>query len=139
MSNQGETPILCRMACITDKPRPNRVRALRVFFLVFSHTPPILCGKVRNLRPEPLSGLGLERFSMHECWLSNGGIAAHLSVNSDTIYKCITAKEMPAYKPGRLWQFFVSEVDRWTRAGQAAKEIASLKPAPDEESRSARH
>ena len=89
--------------------------------------------------PEPLSGLGLARFSRHEHWLSNGGITAHLSVDSDSIHKCIARKEMSTQKLGWLWQFFVSEADRWKKAGQSERETAPLESATDPESRSARH
>ena len=46
------------------------------------------------------------------------GIAAHLGVNPDTIYKWIERKQLPAHKVGRLWKFTASEVDEWVRAGK---------------------
>lgn len=59
---------------------------------------------------------------MAERWLSVDEIAAHLGVNSDTIYKWITRKSMPAYKVGRFWKFLASEVDQWVKGGLAAQE-----------------
>jgi len=55
---------------------------------------------------------------MNERWLSVEGIAAHLGVNPDTIYKWIERKKLPPYKMGRLWKFMASEVDEWVRAGE---------------------
>ena len=49
------------------------------------------------------------------------GIAAHLGVNPDTIYKWIERKKMPAHKVGRLWKFLASEVDQWVKDGKAAQ------------------
>lgn len=61
---------------------------------------------------------------MQERWLSVEEIAAHLGVNSDTIYKWITRKKMPALKLGRLWKFLASEVDQWVKGGHAAVDVA---------------
>jgi len=66
---------------------------------------------------------------MQERWLSVHEIAAHLGVNSDTIYKWITRKKMPAHKLGRLWKFLASEVDQWVKAGHAAVDVPV--PAPE--------
>lgn len=63
-----------------------------------------------------------QRSDMAERWLSVDEIAAHLGVNSDTIYKWITRKSMPAHKVGRLWKFLASEVDQWVKGGLAAQE-----------------
>ncbi len=63
-----------------------------------------------------------QRSDMAERWLSVDEIAAHLGVNSDTIYKWITRKSMPAYKVGRFWKFLASEVDQWVKGGLAAQE-----------------
>jgi excisionase family DNA binding protein len=63
---------------------------------------------------------------MNERWLSVDEIAAHLGVNSDTIYKWITRKKMPADKLGQLWKFLASEVDGWVKGGHAAEDV----PAP---------
>ena len=59
---------------------------------------------------------------MPERWLSVDEIAAHFGFNSDTIYKWITRKSMPAHKVGRLWKFLASEVDQWVKTGVAGRE-----------------
>ena len=58
---------------------------------------------------------------MPERWLSVDEIAAHLGVNSDTIYEWTTRKRMPAHKVGRLWKFLASEVDEWVKGGRSAQ------------------
>lgn len=55
-------------------------------------------------------------------WLSISEICQYLGVSSDTIYKWIDKKGMPAHKIGRLWKFKKEEVDEWVRSGQAAEE-----------------
>jgi excisionase family DNA binding protein len=60
---------------------------------------------------------------MAERWLSVEEISAHLGVSSDTIYKWVYRKKMPAHKLGRLWKFLASEVDQWVKGGQAAKDV----------------
>jgi excisionase family DNA binding protein len=62
---------------------------------------------------------------MQERWLSVEGIAAHLGVNPDTIYKWIERKKMPAHKVGRLWKFQASAVDEWIKDGKAAQQTNS--------------
>ena len=56
---------------------------------------------------------------MAEPWLSADDIAAHLGVTKDTIYTWIAEKDMPAHKPGRLWQFQAAEADDWVRRNGA--------------------
>jgi len=53
-------------------------------------------------------------------WLSMSDICTHLGISSDTVYKWIERKGMPAHKIGRLWKFKKDEVDNWVRSGQAA-------------------
>lgn len=53
-------------------------------------------------------------------WLSISEICKHLGISSDTIYKWIEKKGLPAHKVGRLWKFKKVEVDEWVRSGQAA-------------------
>lgn len=53
-------------------------------------------------------------------WLSMSEICKHLGISSDTAYKWIEKKGMPAHKIGRLWKFKKDEVDGWVRSGQAA-------------------
>ena len=54
-------------------------------------------------------------------WLSIPEICKHLGISSDTVYKWIEKKGMPAHKIGRLWKFKKDEVDEWVRSGQAAE------------------
>ena len=53
-------------------------------------------------------------------WLSISEICIHLGISSDTAYKWIDKRGMPAHKIGRLWKFKKDEVDAWVRSGQAA-------------------
>ncbi len=59
--------------------------------------------------------------TMTDRWLSISEICQYLGVSSDTIYKWIEKKSMPAHKIGRLWKFKKNEVDDWIRSGQAAE------------------
>ncbi len=59
--------------------------------------------------------------TMTDRWLSISEICQYLGVTSDTIYKWIEKKNMPAHKIGRLWKFKKNEVDDWVRSGQAAE------------------
>ena len=60
--------------------------------------------------------------TMADRWLSISEICQYLGVSSDTIYKWIEKKSMPAHKIGRLWKFKKNEVDDWVRSGQAAEQ-----------------
>ena len=44
-------------------------------------------------------------------------VAAHLSVNKDSIYRWIDTNDFPARRVGRLLRFRLSEVDDWIRRG----------------------
>lgn len=55
----------------------------------------------------------------NEPWVSVDGVAKHLSVAKDSIYRWIERKKLPAHKVGRLWKFKLSEVDEWVRDGGA--------------------
>jgi excisionase family DNA binding protein len=59
--------------------------------------------------------------NMTDRWLSINEISLYLGVSSDTIYKWIEKKGLPAHKIGRLWKFKKEEVDEWVRSGQAAE------------------
>lgn len=52
-----------------------------------------------------------------EPWVSVEGVAKHLGVARDSVYRWIEARNLPAHKIGRLWKFKLSEVDEWVRAG----------------------
>lgn len=54
-----------------------------------------------------------------ESWVSVEGVAQHLSVAKDSIYRWIEQRGLPAHKVGRLWKFKLSEVDEWVRGGGA--------------------
>lgn len=54
-----------------------------------------------------------------EPWVSVEGVARHLGVAKDSVYRWIEARSLPAHKIGRLWKFKLSEVDEWVRAGSA--------------------
>ena len=52
-------------------------------------------------------------------WYSVSEVASHLGVATDTIYRWIERKKLPAHRAGRLWKFKLSEVDAWVRSGGA--------------------
>lgn len=52
-------------------------------------------------------------------WYSVNEVASHLGVATDTIYRWIERKKLPAHRVGRLWKFKLSEVDAWVRSGGA--------------------
>jgi excisionase family DNA binding protein len=61
----------------------------------------------------------LERMLMTEPWTSVEGIALHLGVAKDSIYRWIDRRYLPAHRIGRLWKFKISEVDEWVRGNVA--------------------
>jgi excisionase family DNA binding protein len=56
---------------------------------------------------------------MTEPWVSLDEVAKHLDVASDSIYRWIERRGLPARRIGRLWKFKISEVDERVRAGGA--------------------
>ena len=57
---------------------------------------------------------------MDDRWLSVDEVSEYLGVSKDTVYTWISAKDMPAYRAGRLWKFKRDEVDGWLTSGGAA-------------------
>ena len=53
---------------------------------------------------------------MEDRWLSVDEIGKHLGVSSDTVYRWIGEKQMPAHRMGRLWKFKKDEVDEWVKS-----------------------
>ncbi|MBI5543778.1 MAG: helix-turn-helix domain-containing protein [Deltaproteobacteria bacterium] len=54
-----------------------------------------------------------------EPWVSVAGVAKHLGVAKDSVYRWIESRHLPAHKIGRLWKFKLTEVDEWVRTGGA--------------------
>ena len=54
---------------------------------------------------------------MNDRWLSVTEICTYLGIKRDTVYKCISEKNMPAHRIGKLWKFKMSEVDHWVKNG----------------------
>lgn len=57
--------------------------------------------------------------NIQDRWLSIAEMSQYLGVSTDTIYKWIDKKGLPAYKVGRLWKFKAEEIDQWVRSGGA--------------------
>ena len=55
-----------------------------------------------------------------EPWVSVDDIVPHLGVATDSVYRWIEKKGLPAHKLGRLWKFETAEVDEWVRQGGAS-------------------
>ena len=53
-------------------------------------------------------------------WFSLEEIAEYRGVKSDTLYKWMYRKKMPAHKVGKLWKFRKEEIDQWVRSGGSA-------------------
>lgn len=54
-----------------------------------------------------------------EPWVSVEGVAQHLGVARESVYRWIEHRGLPAHKIGRLWKFKLTEIDRWVRSGGA--------------------
>ncbi|MCG8555284.1 MAG: excisionase family DNA-binding protein [Proteobacteria bacterium] len=65
-----------------------------------------------------------------EPWVSVGDVAKHLSIAKNSIDRRIEHRSLPAHEVGRFWEFKLSEVDEWVRAGGVGAE--GPKPAGEE-------
>ena len=54
-----------------------------------------------------------------EPWVTATDVAQQLEFVKDTVFCWRERKGLPAHKIGRLWEFQLSEVDDWVRAGGA--------------------
>ena len=50
-------------------------------------------------------------------WLSVVGVASHLKVSKETVYRWLKTKSVPAYRVGKLWKFHRLEIDGWVKSG----------------------
>jgi len=57
-----------------------------------------------------------------EPWVGVEDVARHLGISTDTVYRWIESKSLPAHKLGRLWKFKLSDIDEWVRSGGATGE-----------------
>lgn len=55
-------------------------------------------------------------------WLSVDEISKYLGISSDTVYRWINKRSMPAHRVGRLWKFKKEQVNAWVEAGGAARD-----------------
>ena len=66
--------------------------------------------------------------AVEERWVGVEGVASHLGVAKDSIYRRIEKRGLPADRVGRLFRFKLSEVDAWVRQGnqgaRSARRIA---------------
>ncbi len=56
---------------------------------------------------------------MEDRWLSVNEIAVYLGITTDSVYRWIEGKSMPAHRVGRRWRFRKEEIDEWVRSGGA--------------------
>lgn len=54
-----------------------------------------------------------------EKWLSVQGIADHLGISKETVYRWLEKGAIPAHRIGKLWRFKSSEIDDWIVTGEA--------------------
>jgi len=54
---------------------------------------------------------------MNDRYLSDAEICTYIGIQRDTDYKCISEKDMPAHRLGKLWKFKINEVDDWVKNG----------------------
>ena len=54
--------------------------------------------------------------SEQERWVGVQGVAMHLGVNKDSVYRWIETRALPAHRVGRLYRFRISEVDEWVES-----------------------
>lgn len=52
-------------------------------------------------------------------WLSVVGLASHLGISKETVYRWLDARSVPAYRIGKLWKFHRPEIDAWVKSGGA--------------------
>ncbi len=50
-----------------------------------------------------------------EKWVSVEGVAGHLDVTKDTIYRWVRERDFPSHRAGNLLRFKLTEVDAWVR------------------------
>lgn len=50
-------------------------------------------------------------------WLSVVGVASHLGISKETVYRWLEAKTVPSYRVGKLWKFHRPEIDAWVKSG----------------------
>lgn len=60
--------------------------------------------------------------AVEERWVGVEGVARHLGVAKDSVYRWIDERGLPAHRVGRLFRFKLSEVDAWVRSGGANRE-----------------
>ena len=63
-------------------------------------------------------------------WCSVNEVAAHLGVATDTVYRWIESKGLPAHRVGRLWKCKLPDVDAWVKGGGAANLSCSVAEKP---------
>lgn len=61
-----------------------------------------------------------------EAWVDVEVVAAHLSVNKDSVYRWVHKQGFPAHRIGRLLRFRLSEVDQWVKTTEGTSPDTEL-------------
>ena len=64
-------------------------------------------------------------------WLSVSEIAEYIGVSTESIYRWIESRQLPAHKVGKLWKFKTEEIDGWIQSGEADDNSMHFKRAEE--------
>jgi len=59
-------------------------------------------------------------------------LAKYLRVNTTTVYRLMSTRQIPGFRVGSDWRFDLDAIDRWCSEGEQAAVSSSPAPAADE-------